>query len=111
NRFRQKSWLLDLESALLRVLVYRKSGDMKFPEGASLSLNEAPPKSRHQLLEQLDALTKNPGQKPTADLDRLLHGSNAFAAVCLAAGWAEAALALPHDDVIPEGLPDWVVFG
>jgi hypothetical protein len=102
---------LDLESALLRTLNYRKTGQMKFTAGVSIALNEAPPKTRHQLLDQIDFLTKNPAQKMPADTDRLLRSEAAFAAIFLAAGWPEAALQLPHDEVIPDGFPEWVAFG
>jgi hypothetical protein len=111
NRFRPRSWHLDLESALLRALNYRKTGEMKFTAGVSIALNEAPPKTRHQLLEQIDFLTKNPAQKVPADTDRLLRSEAAFAAIFLAAGWPEAALQLPHDEVIPDGFPEWMAFG
>jgi tetratricopeptide (TPR) repeat protein len=83
---------------------------MKFPTGVTIALNQAPPKTRHQLLEQLDFHTKNPGQKLPEDTERLLRSQTAFAAVFLAAGWAEAALQLPHDEVIPDGFPEWVAF-
>ena len=111
NRFRTKSWQPELESAVLRVLGYRKSGEMKLPVGVNIALSDAPPKSRHQLLEQIDSVTKDPNQKLPEDLDRLLRGKNAFTAVFLAAGWAGAALGLPHDEVIPDGLPEWLAYG
>lgn len=111
NRFRENSWNRDLESALLRVMVYRKSGELRLPVGVNLPLSTAPLKSRHELLEKLDALTKTPKEKPSPELDKLLRGKNAFAAVFLASGWAEAALNLPHDEVMPEGSPDWLAYG
>lgn len=111
NRARAKSWHRELESAMLRVLMYRRTGEVKFPVGVNLALSEAPPRSRHQLFEQLDVLTKNPTQPPAPELERLLRGTNAFAAVLLAAGWAEAALNLPQDETLPEGLPEWLAYG
>ncbi|MSU57147.1 MAG: hypothetical protein EXS35_03020 [Pedosphaera sp.] len=111
NRFRSKSWQIDLESALLRVLIYRKNGELKLPVGVNIALSSAPPKTRHQLLEQIDAVTKDSSQKLSAELEKLLRGKNAFTAVFLASGWAEAALALPHDDVMPDGLPEWFAYG
>jgi thioredoxin-like negative regulator of GroEL len=111
NRFRTKSWQLDLESVLLRVLRYRKSGELKLPVGVNIALSSAPTKTRHQLLEQLDALTKDPKQPMPSDLEKLLRSKNAFSAVLLAFGWAEAALNLPHDDVVPTDLPEWLPYG
>jgi hypothetical protein len=111
NRFRSKSWQLDLESAMLRVLTYRKTGELKLPLGVNIALSTALPKTRHQLFEQLDAFTKDPKQSMPPDLAKLLHGKNAFAAIFLASGWAEAALALPHEDPVPDGLPEWLAYG
>ena len=91
NPDRAKSWNLELESALLRVLVFRKTGEMQFPFGVNIALNQSPPGTRAELLEQLDALTKHPTTPPTAALQELLRGPNAFAAVVRAAGWPEAA--------------------
>ena len=111
NRFRRGSYHLELESALVRVLNFRKTGEVKFPAGVTIQLNEAPPKTRHQLFELLDSVTKNPGAKLPENTERLLRGPDAFAAIFLAAGWAEAALQLPHPEVVPDNYPEWVGFG
>ena len=109
NPFRPRSWQLEVESALMRVLNFRKSDKLAFPEGVNIALNDTPRGTRHQLFEQLDALTKNPADPVPAELARLLKGRNAFAAVFLAAGWAECALQLPHDDVFGDDQPAWLV--
>ncbi len=111
NRFRPSSYNLELESALLRVLNFRKSGEVKFPPDVNLPLSKSPPRTRHQLFELLDALTKEPGQPMPENTALLLRSPDAFAAVFLAAGWAEAALQLARQEVIPDGFPTWVAFG
>ena len=111
NRFRERSYQVDLESAILRVLAYRKSGKFVLPVGVNIPLSDMPPKTRHQFLEQIDAFTKDSKLPVPADLERLLKGKNAFCAVFLAFGWAEAALNLPHDEIIPSDLPEWLAYG
>ncbi len=111
NSFRQNSWYLELESVLMRVLEYRRTGEMKFPPGVSIRLSDAPPKTRHQLFEQIDESTRDPKQPLPADTDRLLRSKDAFAALFLAADWPEAALTLPHSEVVPEDYPEWVAYG
>ncbi|MDW8309307.1 MAG: hypothetical protein RMK20_08030, partial [Verrucomicrobiales bacterium] len=111
NSFRAESYHLDLESALIRALEFRRTGQLIFPDGVNIPLNPAPPRTRHQFFEALDEATRSAGRKPADALERLLRSPHAFAAIFLAAGWAEAALRLPHPEVVPDDYPDWLAFG
>jgi len=108
NRFRSASWHPDLESALLRVLIWRKTGEMKFPASVNFPASAAPPKPRPPLFDKIDFCARNPKDPMPGDLNRLLCSTNVCTAVFLAGGWAEAALQLPHDEIIPDGFPEWV---
>lgn len=111
NSFRPQSYQPDLESALIRVLSFRKTGRLAFPVNVNIPLVTDESTPRHPLLTALDTYTREPNKPLPPELDRLLRGNNAFAAVVLAAGWAEAALNLPRDDVLPDGSPDWLTYG
>ena len=108
NRFRPASWHPELESALLRVLIWRKTGEMKFPASVNFPASATPPKPHPPLFDQIDLCARNPKDPMPDDLNRLLRSPNVCAAVFLAGGWTEAALRLPHNKVIPDGFPEWV---
>lgn len=105
------SWSPEIEQALKRVLIYRKSG--------AFSINKYPPpletfegkKAENPFFEQLEQLAKNSSaQEIPQDVKDLLLSEEAFAAVFLAGGWYEAALELHKMSVVPSGFPDWVAY-
>jgi len=110
NKFRPQSWNVELESELLRVLDYRKNGTLTFPVGVNLPLSSLPAGTRHQFLEQLDALSRNTKEKVPADVDSLLRSDAIFPILFLLNGWFETALQMPPPQVVPAEFPDWVSF-
>jgi thioredoxin-like negative regulator of GroEL len=111
NKFRPQSWNVDLESVLLRVLVYRKTGELKFPVGVNLPIDTHPPATRHEFLNKLDSYTRSSKEKVPADLDRILRDDTIFSLIFLLNGWSEAALQMPPPQVVPDYFPDWVAEG
>ncbi|MBN2297288.1 MAG: hypothetical protein JXM72_01770 [Deltaproteobacteria bacterium] len=115
NPHKQSSYHPDIERALQIILVYRRWGVLIPPDG-----DEAPvfkvQEQRHQFFEQLDHLaqarTTLAKSKPIPyKIENLLKSDEIFAAVFLAGGWIEAALALHKMPLIPEDFPDWVSYG
>jgi len=113
NPFHARSYQPDLESALVRILHYRKHGSFN-PTGFQYSSPLAAA-GRHQLFTQLDELAaqeRTTGRvRVPADLDALLRGPDAFAAAFLAAGWREAALNLAPSDEALTNIPAWYPYG
>ncbi|MCF7762880.1 MAG: hypothetical protein K9N62_04345 [Verrucomicrobia bacterium] len=109
NRFRLRSWNLDLESALLRVLVFRRTGELRFPTAVHIPLSPLPAKSRHELFELIDAATALDGATPPMppDLATFLRGPDVFTALLLAGYWPEAALRLQGNRPVPKDSPEW----
>ncbi len=122
NPFSTVSWNAELETALTRILQYRKTGRFT-PEAADQVVtfedNKTTPapaapaakekKASHLLFSQLDDLANQKGEVTVSpDLEALLKGPEAFTAAFLASGWNEAALALHHLAVLPDNYPSWV---
>jgi thioredoxin-like negative regulator of GroEL len=106
------SWRPDLANALDRVLSLR-TGKRQRPGAGVFRLR------RHPFFEQLEALagegnwsggegnsTAGAAGLPD-DVQRLLHSEEAVAAILLAAGWNEAALAMHHAGVDLSSFPAW----
>jgi len=115
NQHKQYSYNPDLERALHIVLVYRRWGVLISPDGVEAPVFQAQGQ-QHQFFAQLNhltqvktALTK---KKPIPyKMENLLKSDEAFAAVFLAGGWIEAALALHKISLIPDNFPDWISYG
>ncbi len=109
NRFRLRSWNLDLESALLRVLTFRRTGELKFPATIHIPLSASPAGSRHELFEQIDAATSRDAMiaPVPAELGAFLRGNEVFTALLLAGYWPEAALQLQGKRPVPKDSPEW----
>lgn len=111
NRFRDRSWRPDLETALSRILHFRRQGSL-----AALGVASTPGATNsHPFFQELERLSKaeRVGGKATsvpADLTAFLNSGNAFAAAFLAAGWREAALSLAPPRVA-EPVPIWFAYG
>lgn len=119
NPFQTVSWNPELETALTRILNYRRSGKFKSDtadqpvtfEDAKAPVQPTNPETKfsHILFAQLDQLANEKGDPNIPeDLKELLQGKEAFTAAFLAAGWNEAALALHQLAVLPSDYPDWV---
>ncbi|HHO76654.1 MAG TPA: hypothetical protein ENN05_09530 [Deltaproteobacteria bacterium] len=111
---KRSSYHPDLERALEIVLVYRRWGVIVNPvEGETPVLHK---QGRHQFFQLLNRLTQADSKpskiNPIPDnIEALLKSDEAFAAVFLAGGWIEAALALHKLPLIPDDFPDWVSYG
>ena len=114
NPHRHSSFHPDIERALEIVLVYRRWGVIISPD------QDKDPQfgtaQQHQFFQQLDMLTKadtilTKGKPIPEETESLLKSDEAFAAVFLAGGWIEAALALHRTPMIPDDFPDWVAYG
>ena len=118
NPFQTVSWNAELETALTRILNYRKTGKfasdaadhaVTFEDAKSPTQAPTDKKFSHIFFSQLDQLANQKGTPEVPqDLQDLLKGKEAFAAAFLAAGWNEAALALHQMAVLPNDYPDWV---
>lgn len=109
NPFQERSWHPELERALLRELVFRSSGMLKFP----LSVNavvSGPQNFKHPFFEYLDSFTGRKASDLPADLNKLLKSPAAFSAAFLAAGWREAALRLLPAGHLPSETPAWLLY-
>jgi len=106
--FKRSSWAPDLERALERVLAFRLKrpqpidSDSFFDRSSNIS-------QQHQLFTQLEKMATS--AKVSPELSRLMESKEAFAALCMANGWLEAALQLHTLEKIPSDLPDWVAYG
>lgn len=112
NSFRSRSWQPDLENALLRILSWRLDHSFSLADYSYISSSAA--KDRHQFFVTLDELAKTEREsaaaQPSAELQALLKGPDAFAAAFMAAGWREAALQLAST-ANPSAYPDWYAYG
>lgn len=106
NPFQEHSWNPELERALLRILVYRSSGVLKFPLATKVRL-QANTSSPHVFFQELNRWTGSRKEQLPPEVRSLLDGPNAFAAAFLAAGWREAALQLGREQKLTADLPGW----
>jgi Tfp pilus assembly protein PilF len=121
NPFSSVSWNPPLESALKKVVQYRKTEKFN-PEAqnpfetsfkTSAGQNPEPPAKDPFFYSQLNFYAYNEGSdKPEhvlpEQLKELITGEDAYSVVLLSAGWPEAALQLNSLQVIPSSYPDWV---
>jgi tetratricopeptide (TPR) repeat protein len=104
--FRSRSWHPELESRLVQTLEFRLRNQIK-PRlhVVTKRINT----TRHSAFLQLENLD-DPADIPPK-LKKLLDSGEAFSAILLAGGWLEAALQLRQRQSLPDGLPDWYVYG
>ncbi len=105
HRFGARSWHSELESALPRILTYRrlKFMDPSLPRAVVNGKNQ-----RHPFFETLDAWTRGNASVPEV-FQRLIRSDSAFAAAYLAAGWYEAGLILLPAAMFQGDWPEWFV--
>lgn len=117
NRFKEKSWHPELETALQRILTYRKDKTLSIEEPLAIhsdfneeEIQEFPFFRQLEKLADEEEAASETVEIPAA-LDELLKSNDAFAAAYLAGGWNETALDLQTMSVIPETFPSWVAYG
>jgi len=111
NPFRKKCWNRNLDSALHQVLTLRLRGEVTAPRQERIGLVDAAAvANRHPGLRQFDELASG-GLDAVAQarLVALAKGPYAFAALCAAVGWNEAALLLLPAEPLSIEAPDWCV--
>lgn len=106
--FGRRSWNWMLERVLASVLTYRRSGFPKPPSEADRACRDYLPRNPHPFLLDIEAGPTAGVYRFTPAMDRLLKGPNAFAAVCYAAGWIEAAGRLFVPEELPPDAPAWL---
>lgn len=114
NPFSAFSWNPELERALKRILLYRKSGQLTAEiEEKNKQENLVLPPDLPFFYSQLEifanAPSKDKNQMPQ-DLQILLKSPDVFSAALLASDWDEAAIDLNKSSVYPKNYPDWVAF-
>lgn len=105
NRFGTRSWHSELESALPRILTYRR---LKFMDPSLPRAVVDGGSPRHPFFETLDVWTQGSEAVPET-FQRLIRSESAFAAACLAAGWYEAGLMLLPAAMFQGDWPEWFV--
>lgn len=105
NRFGPRSWHPELESALPRILTYRR---LQFMDPSLPRAVVDAQAQRHPFFETLDAWTLGTGAIPET-FHRLIRSDSAFAAAYLAAGWYEAGLMLLPVTLFQGDWPPWFV--
>lgn len=131
NHFNPVSWNPQLETALKRILQFRKKGSLVLndtltptpaPEVTTTAKVDQPAKSGntedqpHPFFTQLDELAAKAKANPAEasippELQKLLTSKEVFAAAFLAGGWLEAALNFNVETIVAEGSPDWLAYG
>jgi len=103
--FGNRSWRPELETALLRILLYRRSKFLGVAAGPAA--HGAVISGKHPLFVKLAEWA----QLKTADLpdeaQRFLKSEFAFSAACCAAGWVEAGIRLLSSHTVPDDFPEW----
>jgi len=107
NPFRADSWNPQLERLLALTLRYRHPELQPIPLARPTT---DPALAQQPLVAALERWNKT-GQRPSAKLDALLKGPDAFAADYLATGWWEAALRLRTTEDLTASYPDWFAYG
>jgi len=99
------SWNPHLETALLRIVLYRLTGSLgPFEvESAESSFRGQP----HPFLAELERQARGSDPDLPAPLLTLVKSDFIYAAACLAAGWPEAAVRLYPDEDPPAAAPEW----
>ncbi len=106
SSFKTASWAPAFEAALAWAPHLRGAADAGLDPPAFTAPAEA-----HPLHRALQAATVSPRPKLPDDLAALLTGREFYAALCLAEGWAGAAVFLHDDAADLQSMPDWLPFG
>jgi hypothetical protein len=104
--FGARSWHPDLELALLRILLYRRTKYL----GSNMTTHETGPRhgNRHPLFIKLDKWTAREDGTLSEPAVQFLESPWAYAAACYAAGWKEAANHLTNNQPLPHELLNWL---
>jgi hypothetical protein len=106
SRYGRRSWSIELESALPRMLTFRRLGFMD-PSIRRASGDAQIEGARHPFFETLEQWARGTVKDPPEAFKRLLRSDSAFAAAYLAEGWSEAGLALLGASRFQGEWPDW----
>jgi len=99
------SWNPHLETALLRIVLYRLTGSLgPFEVEAAESSFRVQP---HPFLAELERQARSSDPDLPAPLLALVKSDFIYAAACLAAGWPEAAVRLYPTEEPPAEAPEW----
>lgn len=109
NPFQKHSWNPHLERSLLRILVYRTTGDLNFPLAANLRVENSP-SAPHEFFREIDRYTGANRAAIPENLRALLDSPHALAAAFLASGWRQAALELSQNQELTAQLPAWYAY-
>ncbi len=110
NPFAATSWHPQLETALKRVLNFRKNHTLKLEPGLLSSekqFADLPKTTEPSFFKELAKFSESEEEVPHS-IRQLLLGKEAFSAIFLAAGWTEAGLQLNVLPVMPDDYPNWV---
>ncbi|GAB4235219.1 MAG: hypothetical protein Tsb0021_14690 [Chlamydiales bacterium] len=117
NPFKERSVNPELETALQRILQYRKTGHLSTGLPVVIQTDKEADTAKIPFFRQLEELAwrqekskKKEEVEIPSGLEALLKSKDAFATAFLVTGWLEAALALQDLKVIPEEFPNWVSF-
>jgi hypothetical protein len=106
ERSAEQSWQPDLETNLLRIVMFRQTGSLGFGNSGTQQPSTAPGRV-HPFFAGLDNAVQQGGAIFSEPMAVFLKGDFAFAAACLAAGWTEAALKLYPHSAAPQEAPNW----
>ena len=106
ERSAEQSWQPDLETNLLRIVMFRQTGSLGF--GATGTQEQSTVAGQvHPFFAGLDEAVRQGGAVFSEPMAAFLKGDFAFAAACLAVGWTEAGLKLYPHSAAPQEAPNW----
>lgn len=100
------SWHAHLETALLRIVLYRLTGSLG-PFDVDSQDGGKETRARHAFFLQLEREARGGHSELPEALRVLVTSDFVYAAVCLAAGWPAAALLLYPGEEAPPEAPEW----
>ncbi len=104
----RESWHPALETALLRVIMYRQTESLG-PFQVKTGEKPVPAVPQHPFFARLEEHAQNSiGPLPKALAD-FLRSDAVFAILCLAAGWTEAGRRLARHAALDDSAPEWAV--
>ncbi len=106
ERSTEQSWQPDLETNLLRIVMFRQTGSLGFGTAGTQQQGAVPGKA-HPFFAGLDDAVNQGGAAFSEPMAMFLKGDFAFAAACLAVGWNEAAFKLYPQAEAPQEAPNW----
>ncbi len=102
----RESWHPSLETALLRIVLFRQTGSLgPFRlEKEDMPFQYLP---QHPFFAQLEQCAQNNAESLPGPLAAFLKSDCVFAAACFAAGWTQAGIRLARNITIDSSAPEW----